>query len=435
MAAFAEVGIVLFVLFILLSTSGGDVIQPGSIICIMALLSLVVLAFLSGKYDYNQSGLTILFFGIAIFFACVGSLLIPHRNYRPSEEYVPKVQPTSLVIISLLFVVISTALYYREVRSVASMIGYNTNSQYGFLYYYRTATEQGNDALNTQSKLVGQMVICSYAVSYYSAIDFIKRAYYGLFYKKRIIVLEICTMAIFMIQCILSGGRTQFLYFIEAIIFLTIYFYYIKYHRSVNTKMIRKIFLVIFLTFIAFYFLGSFTGKTKKLNIQETLFSYIASPIPAFDKLINKDVRFPNEYFGSDVFIGLYDILHRLGFKINVSTMPAPFTSFHGVGTNIYGAFGRYYGDFGVIGLILIPLFLGIAYQMGYLSLYNTKRNLDLKLSIFLICSHWLFDFCIEDRFFLSIFALGTLSRILYMILLYWIYSLNIRIVFRKKYY
>lgn len=412
---------------IIMKIENGDLIAPASIVIEMSILSTVVLSFYIGKTNENISLKCVAIVTIALWSFVLGTLFISSKDKEilniSSNTNTFKYYSKRIIMFCFVIVLIATMLYYREVRKVASMFGYNDSSTYSFLYYYRSATLSGNTAVSSQSKIVGQIVIASYACSYLILNDFVKRVTL----KKgtneiSILVLEFLLILTYISQCILTGGRTQFLYFIESAIFMYIY-YHQKLTDNMGSKILNKVLTAIIITAIVFFMLGSLTGKTSKLNFTETLFVYIGSTFLAFDKLINKNVEFTNLYPGCNVLIGPIDLLNRLGFNIEHSVIEGPFVQLGDVSTNIYGAYARYYNDFGLFGMIFIVFTIGLLYKSLYIKI-KKGDNSDLSLVLYAIISKTLFDFCIEERFFLSVISLGTILRICYLIFFYKMFEL-----------
>lgn len=412
---------------IILYKTGGDFIAPGSIVCIMALLSLGILITYAGQYGISISIEAAILVAIAVIAVSISSILVPSKIDNIAQMKEVNCYPKVVLVFSLVFLGISTVLYFFEVLKIAISMGYTSDSPYGMLYFYRVATTTGGAA--SQSKIVGQTVVASVAISYLILVDFMKRIMFFGFKKDKVyLVLELATLALFVVQGILSGGRTQFLYFIEAVLFLTIFFYMKKYRSRISNKIIMVILLVIAVTYIVFFTLGSLTGKTNILDFSTTLFVYVGSPIVAFDKLIQGVVSFEESTFGQNVFWGIYDLLNRIGFDIEMHKMEAPFVPVGDAETNIYGAFARYYVDFGIVGMIIFPVIIGAIYQMFYLKMQRSNKNIELMLVIYLLCSQFLFDYCIEERFFLSVTSLGTILRIFYMVVFYYIFKNEFKI-------
>lgn len=413
---------VAILLFVILSISDYDFISPGSIVCIMTLLALSVLGIYARQYEVLISVEAIVLVLLAVIAVCFGSILIPCRIRHIAQLKDVSCYSKTVILFALCFVCISTVLYFFEVRNIAISMGYNDSSPLGMLYYYRVATTTGGAAV--QSKIVGQTVVASVAISYLILIDFIKRITFLQFQNNKCaLFLEFITLSIFVLQGILSGGRTQFLYLIESVIFVAIFFYEKKNRKKISKKIIKRIIFAAGATCILFFLLGHLTGKTSILNFSETLFVYVGSPIAAFDKLIHGTVSFDPSSYGQNVFWGFFDILNRMGFSIEMNKMEAPFVMIENVETNIYGAFGRYYADFGILGVIIFPLIIGFVYQTFYLKMQNSNKNLELWLAIYLLCSQSLFDYCIEERFFLSVMSLGTFLRIFYMVIFYFLFK------------
>lgn len=406
--------------------TNNDLISPNTIIYIMMLFSIIIAAFFYKKVGFilSPEATLILIFSVLIF--SIPCFMIPHqvRNSIVLKKTEISFYGSKIIIFSLFFVLLTTILLYREVTKVSELIGYGRDSELPMLYYYRNATLNGSEAISSRSNIVGQMTIVSFAISYLIIVDFSKKLVFGIkYFSKKIVFLELITIFAYLFQCILSGGRTQFLYYIEALIFSTLFYLQKVRGRSIETKYLKKIMLSIILVFISFYFLGGLTGKTARLDFGSTLFVYLGSPIPAFSQLVQNNISFVNEYWGSNVFIGIFELLGKFGYKINVGQEVAPNVNVGNLVTNIYGSFGRIYASFGLIGLFFYNLFLGMFYQMIYVNLQRRKVKLELYLVIYLIILKFLFDYCIEERFFLSVISLGTVLRIFYAVLFYYLFN------------
>lgn len=428
MAIFFMIFFSLVLFFVILNISDYDFISPGAIICIMTLLSLGVLAIYSSQYGISVSPKTACLVLASLLAASLFSLLTPSKLKHVTQICEISLFSSRVIGFSFLFILISAVLYFFEIRNIAVSMGYSPSGAFGMLYYYRVATTSGDTGAH--SAIVGQMVIASLAIAYLNLVDCTKRIIFGkITMNKKAFILQILVILVYFVECILSGGRTQFLYLIESILFLMVFFYMKKTKKRINSKIISRIICAVVITYLSFFLLGNFTGKTNLLNASSTLFVYIGSPIAAFDKLVNGQVAFNNEFWGSNTFWGLFDILDRLGVDVKLGSMAAPFVNLAAnLETNIYGAFARYYIAFGPLGIMVIPLILGAIYQIYYINLHRTNKNLELRLSIFLICSQFLFDFCIEERFFLSVLSLGTIIRIFYMVIFYYVFKSRIRI-------
>lgn len=419
---------ILLIFFVILKSNDFDLTSPASIVCCMTLLSMVVMIFFSNQYDVNLSFKCIFLVILSVLSFSIAGLIKPSRLVRVSLIEDVEVYARYIIIFSFFFVAISTFLYYRVVQNVAGLIGFSSSSANGMLYYYRTATLTGGTEIASQSKIVGQMTIVSYAISYILLVDFVKRIIYHKVKESfSSFIFEGLTLALFIVQCILSGGRTQFLYFIESFVVLMVFYVSKKTGYRISQKAIRRIFVILVLTVIAFYFLGSFTGKTSKLDFAATIFVYVGAPIVAFNKLLEGVVSFPGLYFGSNVFIGPIDLLNRFGAGIEIQNLAAPFVNIGDTTTNIYGSFGRYYADFGLIGLVLANLFIGIFFHIMYLGLQRNNYKIERRLAVYLVLSKVLYDFCIEERFFTSVISLGTILRIIYILIFYKIFTIRFK--------
>lgn len=424
--------LLLLVLFIVLlfginmKLTNNDFISPANIVFIMLLFSLMIATYFYHKVQYEVSveSVSLLMFVLLSF--SVPCLFLPHR-----VKDVIVLQPDQMTFLSkkvlffsFFFILITTFLLYKEVMKVSSLLGYVKSSDLSMLYYYRGATLSGAAAIASRNKIVGQMTIASFAVAYIVLIDFGKRIVYGLRYFSKIIwVMEIGTLFAYLTQCILSGGRTQFLYYIESFIVIILFYLQKRSGRSIDGKYLKRIIIGIIGAYIVFYLLGGLTGKTSKLDFSSTLFVYLGSPIPAFSQLVEGNIKFQNEYWGCNVFIGIIQLLNRFGANLPVVSEAAPNVNVGNLTTNIYGSFGRIYASFGMLGLFFYNTFIGTLYQRIYNKLHRCYTNVELYLALYLVVIKTLFDYGIEERFFLSVVSLGTILRIIYIFIFYYLFN------------
>lgn len=425
---------ILLIFYVNLKANRYDYVAPNSIVQIMAIFMLLILALNVSSYSFSISLYSAFLFSLALTSFCLWGIVKPcpiSHISRIDEIYL---YTKKVIIFSFVFITISTLLYFYEVKKIASLMGFNSSSVYGMLFYYRNATLHYPEIMAQQSKIVGQLTVASFSIAYLILIDFTKRIVFRVRKTDRkLFYIELVTVVLFIVQCILSGGRTQFLSYIEAFLFLLIFLYQKKNKRRVNDKFFRRLIILLIIAFLSFYLLGSFTGKTSIFDFKTTLLVYVGMPLPAFEQLVQGVVKFPQTYFGSNTFWGIFDIVRRLGIDIKVNEMTAPFVSINGIETNIYGSFGRYYADFGVFGAIIIPFILGVFYQHRYRRLQMTNGNIEWHLGIYLILLQYVFDFCIEERFFLSVLSLGSILRIAYMYIFCKLFKMKREGYYEKK--
>lgn len=427
MSVFITLFIVCLIYFLILVFSDYDFIQPASIICIMCILSLLVCLLFVDKLKIELKFETIAVFLLAVFSFAIPAFLHPNKTSEIKEINSEKFYSKKIILFSLLFVILATILYFFQVKKVATALGYGGGSKYRMLFYYRNATlHNSNNVMQYQSKWIGQFVVANFAVAYLMLIDFIKRIIYKKAKDKFSLVCHVFICLIYIIQSILSGGRTQFLYYMESFLFLLLFFSYKRNNGIIHFQIIKRLFVIIIVVGISFYALGSLTGKTHIFNFTGTLFVYFGSPVAAFDKMNRGIVEFSRLYPGCNIFYGFADSLNKLGFNISSANMTAPFVNIGSLSTNIYGSFARYYFDFGLVGVFIFPLLIGSIFQYVYCNLQSSENHLYLKLTIFLLCSQVMFDYCIEERFFLSVLSLSTVLRIVYIFVFYKLFEMKI---------
>lgn len=206
----------------------------------------------------------------------------------------------------------------------------------------------------------------------------------------------------------MSTGRTEFIYLLVYMLIVFFILYQQKY--NFDLKITKKIIfygifsLIIF--FIVFSLVGLLTGKTQSKNIFEMISIYAGSSIPGLNIYLNYP-KIPNTYFGENTLFQIYNILRKFGYEIPKLYAPYEFVYITDmIPTNIYSAIRRYYEDFGIYGLLLITFLLGNFYGIFFRHACYKKNNF-LMLILYASFCFPIFEFSIEERFFMDLFPVG----------------------------
>lgn len=409
-----------------------DLLSPWVISCCMFILSAIFVIPNIASWQVNLSPTTIVVISLGLFSFGFGEMsvrilyrkqLLYNKLYSQYIKQENKFRDpinvhTSILLTSIIFMSLVTFFYYKQVLGLAYSVGYSPSSNLPMLRFARIATTTNLVDSNLTNKFLGQCVIISFSYSYLMIYILSYNIIFCKFNKKYI--LYIIPILIYIIQVILTGGRTQFIYLVSSFFLISIILYQIKtgWKNNVNYKYIRLGFFTFVIMLIIFYFLGSYTGKTAKLNLFETISIYTGSSIVAFDKFLQSKPVGTSALFGENTLFGIYEILHRFDRDFPNLIKQAEFIGFGEYQTNIYTSYMRYIKDFSILGFVLIEIFLGSLYSLMYLKLKIRNRP-SVRIIVYAIIFQTILECSIEERFFMNVISIGYLFRISYLVILY----------------
>ena len=253
---------------------------------------------------------------------------------------------------------------------------------------------------------------------------------------KNIICLYIISFIEYMVfRLLLSGGRQSLLFFVIAWFTISIICKTFKENeneiKKANRKYMKNLLIAVVIIFPLFYFLGRFVGR-KESDVLYAATSYLATGIYGFEWEVKN--HYASTYWGEISFPGLYPILKFLGV-IPLNIKPQSFLPFFWHG-NTVSMLGRWYWDFGTIGVYIITLLVSISFS--YLYYYKIRyakdsheRNRSIIVYGYLV--HILY-FAGYDDFVMNILSLNFVLTIIIIYLFYeWIVKRHIKLVFRKQ--
>ncbi len=428
--------LILFLLtlfFISFIVTGQDLLSPWVISCLMFILSALFIVPNINAWNVEIGIFTIITIGVGLSSFGFGEMIVRKLSYKKIQT--SKIKPAkkeqlnihySVLIFFIIFMLIVTYFYYKQVLQLAYAAGYSPSSDLPMLRFARIATTSNiMDTVET-NKLLGQCVILSYSYAYLMVYILVHNTIFGKFRKSYI--LYILPIMIFLVQVILTGGRTQFIYLVGSFLltFFIIYQIKIGWKYTQNLKYVKNAMIVFISMLLIFYLLGTFTGKTSKLNLVETMSIYTGSSIVAFDNFLDtymsgtSNVLSSSKLFGENTLYGIYGILRMLGFDVPNLVNQADFISLGAYETNIYTSYMRYIKDFSYLGFILIEMFLGILYSFMYQKIKIINRS-SIFIVIYAIMFQVIIEISIEERFFMNVLSIGYILRVGYLLLLYFL--------------
>ncbi|WP_342479453.1 O-antigen polymerase [Paenibacillus sp. FSL F4-0097] len=434
---FILISFLLLMFFLSYFITKRDLMSPWVISCCMFILSCLFIVPNVGNWNVDLSLKTLMTIGLGLLSFGLGEMTV-RRLYKTKLSYHYEISKknnenmprepinihTVIIVLSIIFMSVVTFFYYKQVLNIAYSAGYSSSSNLPMLKFARIATTS-LDELNT-NKILGQFVIISYSYTYLILFVLLYNLIFTKFRKKYF--LYIVPILIYVIQIILTGGRTQFIYLVSSAFLISVILYNIKngWKNDKNLKYLRIGLFTFISMLLIFYLLGSYTGKTAKLNLVDTLSIYTGSSVVALDHFLQNPGS-SSEFFGGSTLFGIYDILRIFDGHFPKLLKQAEFVGIGNYETNVYTSYMRYIKDFSFFGFVLIEIFLGIFYSALYLNLRIVNKP-GVNLIIYAILFQTIIECSIEERFFMNVLSLGYLIRIFYLILLYnWLVKPKIR--------
>lgn len=385
-----------------------NILNPSVILCSVFLVSLFFsilnvkkwrIVFYLNTVSVILGTIIVFILGNSIIYLLPQNTKINKKNLIKKKIQIKKIPFKIIFLINLL----SLTLLYKNFQEVyqLSLIGGNPGGYNLMLYYARNA----KSLFFTLSRLI---TYGSYFVKAVAYICFFLFSYLTIFDKFKIKNLFLLfSVIIYCCFIILSTGRTEFIYLLIYILVTFFILYQQKYNFKVTKKIIFYGILTLIIFFIIFILTGLFTGKTQaSKNIFEMLSIYAGSSLPAFNIYMNNSTKTLDTYFGENTLFLIYDILRKLNYGIPKLYIPYEFIYFGEIYTNIYGAIRRYYEDFGIGGLFIIVFLLGIFYGV-FFNFASYKKNNFFVLILYASFCFPIFEFPIEERFFMLLFPQG----------------------------
>lgn len=139
------------------------------------------------------------------------------------------------------------------------------------------------------------------------------------------------------------------------------------------------IMIPIFIILISILTIGRDHTYFEMYSVEDYIFLYLLSPIPAFDRLISGELSYFSNGFGVRIFSFMYEKIINPLFDINPYYVDPGYiyvTTEHGkITTNVETILGSYYMDFGFVGVIICGLIMGTIFGFSYKKMRSTKKS------------------------------------------------------------
>lgn len=410
--------------------SGKNVLFPSVIVSGVFCIStfLMVLNMNYWQYEVSINTVIIICFAVVLFSfgSLLGSKVMIVQPNRKKQQLFGKdcfnidISSFNMNWISLMCLTVTFAYAYHQYRLAASL-GNNA----GILGVIGTIRSQVliNPDIFQLGTLMNIGIAFTRAVGYICLFNTIV----GLIYRDRDIKKYIIPIVCLVFNIILGTGRSSLITMTVACLFDI---YIVQRKRSVhkfNKKMIKYIVIGVVVFFIVFWFVGTLTGKSGILSLWDTISIYAGSSILCLDSFL-KNPNPSSTVFGVKTFVGLYNLLNKIGFSFPKGSNHAEFVFWQGgkYSSNIYTSLFPYIQDFSIAGAIILQFFLGFLFGMVWKKYLSDYARPMLLITYGRFWGAPLAFYSIAEMLITSNIALNTFVEIFFYIII-------IKTVFKKK--
>ncbi|MBU1145347.1 MAG: oligosaccharide repeat unit polymerase [Firmicutes bacterium] len=333
-----------------------------------------------------------------------------------SEYYVSSSIKKSIVIIVILFMFIITIQYFVFIYNQSVLAG-NPGGLNAMLSYVRSISRD-SELFSEVNSFINYGLIISQAFGFIFAFICIKNSI--LSYKKFNFV-YLVPIIIYLVQAILTTGRTKMINFLVFMFFSTLVIIKEKklWSKKLNRIIIRYMILMVIIILVIFMGIdltlrGSIYGTEWTVFYQ--ISKYTGSSIKAFDLFLRNIVQFP--FSGDETLYNIYSILNRFGFHFEIGSNALQSVHFSNITTNVYTALRRYIHDYGFFGMVLIQFILGLLFSSVFEYIKKGYNNGTL-LILYSMNMYIIVYMSIEERFFLSAISINSMVTIIIVALLW----------------
>lgn len=331
--------------------------------------------------------------------------------------------PFYFVLFSLFFGIVTLFLFYQNMNRVLLLAKYPNNSISQLISGYRLLVVYISPE---KYHIPTTILYCTYILTI-NSIFYLYVVIHNFCFKvhlKKDFIYVICVLY-WPVISILNSSRYELLFMMAIVIYLVYFFKNMQCGKPIRVR--RNIFkmgskmLIIFLAL--FIVLTIIMGRVKSfsnLNVQNYLTTYISVGIRNFDLFVDNPPE--QQGWGKETFPSIYRFLY-IHFGIGeYFKLPLEYRSLNGQNMgNIYTCFRRYYSDFGLVGLIVLPFLFGLFITRLYYKVKKQCKNntIGFEILLFIYFARCVFFMPIEDYFYIFDVSARGLFKIIILYILY----------------
>lgn len=394
------------------------ILNPSCIACSVFSISALFAIYSKDDWKYDLHLITIFVILSSLFIFCLGTYIgtyISDQHYKFDSSYpVIKVPSFSLTLIVTLFFMIFAYNHYKTIYKIAVCMEADIKNFGSILRKARDGMLYHGYSI---SRLNAYSIYFSRAAAYVFLYTFIyNKLVNKILGKKDWYLLLPCIP--YLINMILSTGRTQLIYF--CVFILVVYGIIFFQEKGISTKSSIEIMIfgiIVLLSFFGVFAIIQILREKSSKNLLDIISFYTGMSIPSLDDFLVKG-RPESLLIGNNTLFPIYDILRKFGMNLPKLYAPYDFVSFNGTRGNVYTAFRRYIEDYTLWGNFIILLILGTISSFFYNYVYKKKRN-ALGLIVFAMFIYPVFEISIEERVLMNLIGTSTIYNLIAIFLTY----------------
>lgn len=408
--------------------------SPTFMCCVSFMVAWIFLTILKDDWLVDFSAYTIFIIFLGLFSMLLGERMFSKQTrldlsfcYRNSFANVECLEINTMILWLIIIInFFSSYIYYRDVLSI---IGGNRDLSEDAMADYKMAVVLGSEKIG---RITNQFNLFTNATAYIFAFIFIFN--YSCGYRTKKNILYFIGVIPHLINTFLSGGRINYILFVTSILW---FFYFVRISKGFARRSYKEFLneygfrmsVIGVGVLIVFFLIRVAVGRanTVDMSFKEYIGEYIAAPSLNFDYYLNI-TKEPNpldfQIHKTESFLGIAQFLSVFDKEPNKSNPILYFRSGpHGEKFgNVYTALARYYSDFGIIGVCILPFIMGCILMKILSSCLNVKNrtfdcNLLFKVLLFAFLASPLIVYAADDVFF-RFFRHGTVEVIIFLYLL-----------------
>ncbi len=411
---------VLFLAVLVFLGTRRQILHPSVLACGVFALSTLVMALNGEHWKYEVDAITVIYIIIALSFFSfgvkIGERMGTKSAYRTKQSLDMHmhyhVGTFFLMVLSALSLAV-TYLYFRHQYAASVALG-NSMGIPGMILYLRQSAvfDADNEVLQLSTSL-------NMGLSFVKALNFV--CLYIIIYKLvnkekdwfKYIVPVICMIA----NVILTTGRGAFISLLTAIIFNLFIISRNLDNKQIQGKIVKYSIAMFGIFIVMFFLLGSLTGKDEVLNFNDTVSIYIGSSILCFDYLLTHGWDTPS-FFGFATFRGVYGMIGRFIGGVPAQSNHSEMVRFSEYSSNVYTSFYPYVTDFGLIGSLIVIVFVGMIFGILW-KLYLRSGRMSFITVIYgglVGCALGMFS--IAEKVLSNYIAMNVIAQLIFVKLL-----------------
>ncbi|MBE5851202.1 MAG: oligosaccharide repeat unit polymerase [Lachnospiraceae bacterium] len=410
-----------------------DFMAPACLVCESFLLAYFCAIFSSifGGWRFSLKYLTVVLIIIGLSMFCFGSIVskktgIKNRKLNSIMQFEMVIINSKKLAVMLavqILLLLLYLLYYR--RSIAQ---FGKMNWFSMIRAYRFLSSYGEGLELPIPGWINQIVKIAKANGYIALYVLMHNLAVRRFVNKRITntLILVIIIALYIPYNILNAARFELI----VVLCMGIIIWYSYYQRCSSIvgkksrnmrKAIKKIAIIILISFAVFSTVAPFVGRTASSSIISQAVDYLGRSIQAFDTFVVSP-EFKDKITEKESIYNVLKFLNQINLiqnDVGKIHLGFAYQNGHSLG-NTYTALRRYYADMGMMGVLLFPFIGGFFLTNMYKQLkYVPIGEIDFRLLCYSAIIYSAFLYSFDDYLFAAILSFN------YLVIFFFLYIVS----------